>query len=259
MYSVTILTKNSQRHLHEVLSSLASFDEVIVADTGSNDDTIHIAQQFPNVLVVSLPFTGFGPTHNAASAHARFDWIFSIDSDEIATPELVKELLALKPDTNCVYSVWRKNIYKDRHIKGCGWYPDRALRIYNKNVTRFTEDLVHESIHTNNVTVVPLQNPLIHKPFHSISSFIYKIDLYSSLYAQQKEQKKSSLIKAFSHAVYAFIKCYIAQRGFLLGNEGFEIAWYNMNCAFYKYIKILEKNNNKKENLWNKLLQRLMH
>jgi glycosyltransferase involved in cell wall biosynthesis len=239
--SITILTKNSQKHLAAVLEALQGFDDVVIADTGSTDHTLKIAQQFPNVTVHSLPFEGFGPTHNAASALAKHDWIFSIDSDEILSPELQHELLNLTNlQNNQVYSVSRKNMYKGRHIKGCGWDPDRVIRLYNRNKTSFSHDLVHERVLSNDCTIIELAHPLIHLPFDKISDFLRKTEIYSDLYAQQRPTAKASLFKAVGHALFAFIKSYFFQRGWLLGAEGFEISWYNMNCAFYKYAKVRE-------------------
>ena len=82
MISATILTKNSACNLRKVLESAPGFDEVLVLDSGSSDDTRAIAREFPNVTVHTTVFKGFGPLHNEASALARNDWIFSLDSDD---------------------------------------------------------------------------------------------------------------------------------------------------------------------------------
>src|SRR4051794_26959387 len=114
MISVTILTKNSCKHLRAVLQALQSFDEVLLYDTGSEDDTLTIATFFPNVTIHCGRFLGFGKTHNAASALAKHDWIFSIDSDEIATAPLIDEVLTTKLDPSCVYSVPRENLFNGK-------------------------------------------------------------------------------------------------------------------------------------------------
>ena len=96
MISVTILTKNSARHLEEVLLALKNFDEVLVYDTGSEDETLSIARKCPNVKIVEGPFVGFGKTHNQASALTKNEWVLSIDSDEILSEELQKRLATLE-------------------------------------------------------------------------------------------------------------------------------------------------------------------
>ena len=133
MISVTILTKNSRKYLKEVLSAVQMFDEVIIYDNGSTDDTFEIARTFPNVKIVRGDFIGFGPTHNKASSAAKNDWILSIDSDEVVTPEMAKEILSTRLDPDSVYSFPRKNYYNGKWIKWCGWFPDRRVRLYNRD------------------------------------------------------------------------------------------------------------------------------
>lgn len=243
MISVTILTKNNQKYLSQVLSALKSFDEVVVYDTGSTDETISIAKQYPNVTVFEAPFIGFGPTHNLASATAKHDWILSIDSDEVVTQEMSQEILSLQLDPNCVYSFPRNNYFNGKFIRWCGWYPDRQIRLYNRTKTRFTDAQVHEAIISNGMKHVPLNKPMIHYSYESLSDFLSKMQTYSTLFAvQNKGKKSSSPIKAILHAWFAFFKSYILKRGFLGGYEGFVISSYNAHTAFYKYLKLYEAN-----------------
>jgi len=241
MISVTILTKNSERYLREVLASVQDFDEVIVADTGSTDTTLSIVGEFPRVILHHLPFQGFGPTHNAVSALARNDWLLSLDSDEVMSAELAHEILALQLDEKAVYSFWRKNFYRGKHIRGCGWFPDRVIRLYNRQYTQFSKDQVHEKVERKNLRHIPLSAPVFHFPYASVSMFLKKMDSYTDLYAEQNKGQKGSIWQGFFHGLFAFFKTYILKRGFLLGSEGFEIAWYNMNCTFYKRAKLAEK------------------
>ena len=243
MISVTILTKNSERYLAKVLKALTQFNEVAILDTGSKDSTLEIAKQFSNVTIHKAPFEGFGPSHNHISQLARNDWILSIDSDEIATPELASEILSLQLDSSSVYSFCRHNFYRGRFIKGCGWYPDRVVRLYNRTKTAFSNDLVHERVLSDHMRRVDLQNPVEHYPYFTISDFLTKMQSYSTLFAEQyKGKKSSSFFKALTHGLASFLKSYILKKGFLLGSEGFEISVYNGNTAFYKYLKLREAN-----------------
>ncbi len=244
MISVTILVKNGQKYLHKVLSALERFEEVIVVDTGSEDDSKAIAKSFKNVQLHEKPFIGFGPTHNVASSLAKHEWILSIDADEVASKELVDEIFALQLDENTVYRLPRKNFFRGKWINGCGWHPDAPLRLYNRSKTKFTDALVHESIETKGLFVCTLKAYLNHYPYATMSDFIAKMQSYSTLFAEQNRgKKKSSLTKAISHALFAFFKSYIVKRGILLGQEGFIISLYNSHTAYYKYLKLQEYNN----------------
>lgn len=243
--SVTLLTKNSQLYLKEVLSALQNFDEVLVCDTGSSDQTIAIAEQFSNVLIHRLDFNGFGPTHNHASSLAKNDWVLSIDSDEIMTEELVQEINQLKLARGCVYSFPRRNEYCGKWIKGCGWHPDRQIRLYHRMDTHFTNDQVHECIISGHLEHIHLKSPLRHYSYGSVDDFLRKMQSYSTLFAAQNRGiKKSSLGKALSHGWFAFFNSYILKKGLFGGRQGFEISFYNGATAFYKYLKLAEANRN---------------
>jgi glycosyltransferase involved in cell wall biosynthesis len=241
--TVTILTKNSRKYLEEVLSSLQNFDEVLICDTGSNDDTLAIAQQFSNVTIYQKPFLGFGPTHNLASSLARHDWILSVDSDEVVSQSLADEICSLKLNRGFVYSFPRHNEYNGKWIRWCGWHPDRQVRLYNRLDTHFTDVLVHEAIDIKNLKNIPLYGSLKHYSYRNVSDFLHKMQSYSTLFAEQNKGKKnSSLAKAIGHGFFAFLKSYVIKKGFIGGQEGFEISFYNANTAFYKYLKLAEAN-----------------
>jgi glycosyltransferase involved in cell wall biosynthesis len=245
--SVTILTKNSQKHLHEVLSHLQLFNEIVICDTGSSDITLDIAKKFPNTSIHCHPFIGFGPTHNAASTLAKHDWIMSIDSDEIVTSDLTQEIRLLSLQRGSVYSFPRRNEYKGKWIRWCGWHPDRVVRLYNRLDTRFSDAQIHEAVKTDGLHHIKLSAPLRHYSYENTSDFLQKMQDYSTLFAVQNQGKKSSsLPKAIGHALFAFCKSYLFKRGFLGGTEGFEISVYNGNTAFYKYLKLAEANREKK-------------
>jgi glycosyltransferase involved in cell wall biosynthesis len=241
--SVTVLTKNSQQYLLEVLQALAAFGEVLLYDTGSTDQTMTIAKDFSNVRILEAPFIGFGPTHNQASAAAKNDWILSIDSDEVVTPQMLKAITDLHENPDTVYAFPRNNYFNGKFIKWCGWYPDKQFRLYNRNKTRFSNAQVHESIITENLSVVTLNGPIVHYSYASISDFLSKMQTYSTLFAQQNKNKKSSsLFKALTHGFFAFVKSYVIKQGFLGGYEGFVISAYNAHTAYYKYLKLYEIN-----------------
>lgn len=241
--SVTILTRNSHRHLRRVLEALAEFDEVLVYDTGSTDQTLSIAANFPNVTLREGPFIGFGPSHNKATAEARNDWILSIDSDEVVTPELRKELASLSLSKKSVYAPWRKNFYRGKWIRWCGWYPDYQVKLYNRTVTRFSDAQVHEAVQTEQLDIQKLHSPVEHYPYSCTEDFLHKMQSYSTLFAEQST-KQSSLGKAITRGLFTFFKSYLLKRGIFGGREGFEISVYNANTAFYKYLKLAEKQKN---------------
>jgi glycosyltransferase involved in cell wall biosynthesis len=249
MISVTILTKDSARHLRVVLDALRSFDEVVLLDSGSSDGTLMIAKEFANTKVYSTEFKGFGPLHNEAAALARHDWILSLDSDEVLTPALRAEITGLSLDKNCVYSLARHNFYNGKWIRCCGWHPDRPTRLYNRKRTKFNDALVHEALLVDGLNRIDLQAPVEHYPYNCVADFVDKTQRYSELFAEQHRGKVgSSVSKAIRHGLAAFLKYYLFQRGFAGGREGFIISVTGGYCGFYKYMKLLEANEKSAKN-----------
>jgi glycosyltransferase involved in cell wall biosynthesis len=244
MISVTILVKNSEETLKKTLESLKDFSEVLVFDTGSTDSTCLIAKSFSNVTLKVLPFKGFGPTHNEASAEATHDWVLSIDSDEVLSPELSKEVLSLTLEPKMVYCIPRHNYFREKKVSCCsGWDHDEVLRLYNRKTTEFSNDLVHEKIKTEGLFIKKLENPLLHTPYRSYEDFLSKMQTYSTLFANMYQGKKrSSTLKAFAHSLIAFLKSYLLKRGIFGGSTGLIISFYNAHVTWYKYLKLTEKN-----------------
>ena len=241
--SVTILTKNSSKYLSECLKSVECFDEIIVLDNGSSDNTIEIAKTFANVKIFTSPFIGFGPLKNLAASYASNDWIFSLDSDEVVSEGLRQEILNTKFEEHTIYEFERLNHYDGKIVTCCGWSPDKVLRIYNKNATSYNDAQVHESIIKNNMKIVKIDGKLIHYSFDSVESLLDKLQRYSTLWAEQNRFKRSSSItKATMRSLFAFFKNFILQKGFLCGKEGFLISVCNALGVFFKYTKLAEKN-----------------
>ncbi len=240
--SVTILTKNSAACLVECLNALEAFAEVVIIDNGSTDDTISIASGFKNVNLYEHSFIGFGPLKNIAVDKSSNDWILSVDSDEIVTPELASEILGLNLDSNSLYAIERDNYYHRRLIRGCGWQNDMVQRLFNRKSTRFDGKLIHEGLEKKeSLKTEILRGRLKHYTYDNASQLIQKMQQYSSLWSEEHHgRRKSSPFKALLYGVFTFLKSYLLKNGWLYGYEGLLISISNANGAFYKYIKLYE-------------------
>jgi glycosyltransferase involved in cell wall biosynthesis len=250
--SPVIITKNAARSIAQTLESLKEFEEVIVYDTGSDDQTLEIARHYNNVKLCKGNFTGFGRTKNKAALMAKNDWIFSIDADEVVSPQLMESINNLNLTNSCAYQIRRYNYYKKKRIRFSGWGQECIVRIYNKTITSFNEQLVHEQVMNANVKTLKLEGELRHFSYASISDFVVKRNFYSELFAKQHTGKrKSSPFIALIKSVFHFQHTYIVKLGILDGYRGLLIAFSNAAETFYRYLKLYEMNlgNNKKVSL----------
>ncbi len=243
MLSVIIITKNESSNIRRCLNSITWADEIVIVDSGSEDDTLKICEEF-NCRIERSDWPGFGPQKNKALDLASGDWILSIDADEEVTPALQQEIQTLlqNESTAAAWEIDRKSNYCGKFLNHSGWSPDYVLRLFQKNVGRFSNDIVHERILIKDprIKIARLKSSLLHYPMPGFEQAIDKMNLYSTLSANDKFKRgeRSSLFKAIARGFWTFFRVLILQRGFLDGKHGFMLAISNAGGTYYKYVKL---------------------
>ena len=241
--SAVVLAKNNEATIKKTLEALCEFEDVVVYDNGSSDATMDIAKEFSNVNLVQGEFKGFGWTKNEAASYAKNDWILIVDSAEVVDDSLRTTLQTKQLNNKTVYILNFRAFYKEREVKHCGWNNQKIKRLYNKSVTKYNDNDVHEDIITDGLKTELLEGNMEHYSYQSIEQFVAKANTYSTLFAQNNAGKKSSSpTKAFFNGAYSFIKTYFFKQGFRDGYVGLIIAYSHMVTNFYKYIKLYELN-----------------
>ena len=243
--SVYIIAFNEADKIRAAINSVLWADEIIVADSNSQDDTVAIATGL-GARVVQIPFKGFGDLRNQAIAACTHEWIFSLDSDERCTPEARDEILAclLTPQADAYY-IPRKNFFMGRWMQYSGFYPDyRQPQLFKKGALVFKNDPVHEEFAIDSTRPVAyLHNPIWQFPFKNLEEIVHKANKYSTLGAEKlarQGRKSGSLWTALAHGLWSFFHIYLLKRGLLDGWPGFVIALGNFEGTFYKYAKLHE-------------------
>jgi glycosyltransferase involved in cell wall biosynthesis len=237
--SATVITLNEEQNLARALVSLSCCDEIVVVDSGSQDRTVEIAEQH-GACVVVREFQGYADQKNFAAQSAQHDWILALDADEEISPDLDKELRALKehgPKADA-YSFPRKARYLGRWIAHSGWYPDRKVRLYNRRKGRWAGDYVHESVKVLG-TVGRLRSDLLHYTCDDFSGHIQTLNRYTSLAAQEMAVRGEHVgwSRLLLSPPWAFFRTYFLKSGFLDGGHGFVIATM---AAFYVFARNLK-------------------
>lgn len=81
--SACLIVKNEALFLSHCIESIRSFvDEIIVVDTGSDDDTVEIACRHGAQVYHFAWIDDFSTARNESLCHAKGDWILYIDADE---------------------------------------------------------------------------------------------------------------------------------------------------------------------------------
>lgn len=241
--SVFVMAYNDAHQLRACLESVAWADELIVADSYSTDATEKIAREFTD-KVYQHEFKGFGRLRNESVSHVTHDWVFSLDTDERATPEIreeIRTLLDRGPDADA-YFVPRKNYFLGRWIQHGGWYPDyRQPQLFRKDRMRYREDLVHEGFELDG-RIGYLKEHVLQYPFRDLDHYLAKMDRYSELMARRMVQqgRRFQTHQLVSHPWFTFLKMYLWRRGCLDGMPGLILAGLYAYYTFIKYASFWE-------------------
>lgn len=241
--SGNIITLNEERNIAACIMSMQLVcDEIIVVDSGSSDRTTEIATQL-GATVVHQPYLGDGIQKNVALAHVKNDWVLSLDADERVTQEMAEAIQQIKLEcsSNDAYSFRRRNMIGERWIKHCGWYPDRCIRLYNKRSARFADVKQHAAVQA--LKVKHINADIVHYSFRNIGELFAKPGRNFSGRAAKIMYHKGKRAHAFSpflHGLNAFLRKYIAKRGFLGGVDGFTVSLSSAVNSYLKYAKLLE-------------------
>lgn len=256
-FSLVIITRNAARLLPECIASVPGADEVLVVDSGSDDDTVAVAERL-GARVVRQDWLGYGPQKRFAALQARHDWILSLDADERLTPELcasIERVLLPSPlgggaggegatadlETPAAYLLPRRNRFMGRWLRHGEGYPDWCARLFDRCRANWSEDAVHEKLEVDG-PIRRLTGDLLHESEQGLSDYLQKQNHYTDLQATRMfaAGKRFSTVKMLSSPLARFVKFYFLRRGFLDGVPGLVHIAIGCLTSFLKYAKLYE-------------------
>jgi glycosyltransferase involved in cell wall biosynthesis len=239
--STIVITHNEEERIGRCLASVAPFsDEIVVVDSFSTDATVEIAREH-TALVFQNEWPGYSAQKEYAVERSSGEWIFWIDADEEASPDLQREIADLGIDAEG-YLVPRLVRYLGRWIRHGGWYPDHVLRLFRRDRGRFDGARVHERVLLDG-TARKLTAPLYHYSYRNIAHHMEKMNQFTSLAAEQMhaQGRGAGLVEIVGRPLAGFLGAYVVRRGFLDGMPGLLIATLHAHYVFLKYAKLWER------------------
>ncbi|MDP1721962.1 MAG: glycosyltransferase family 2 protein [Candidatus Gottesmanbacteria bacterium] len=256
MISAIVLTHNDESILSRCLEGLAWCDEVIVIDDESTDRTVTVAKKHGVKVFIRPLHDDFSAQRNFGLEKTTGEWVLFVDSDEVVTPELTKEIIQLTSDvipakagiqysredgspigsgmTICNgYFVKRKDYWGGRWLTHGETGNVKLLRLGRKEKGKWVQP-VHEEWKIVG-DIGELTNPLLHSPHQNVAQFLDEINRYSTLYAQYlfDHGVKEPGWQIVGKPVLKFFINYIWRLGFLDGTAGIVVA---LMMSFHSFL-----------------------
>jgi glycosyltransferase involved in cell wall biosynthesis len=243
--TLAVITHNEAHNIARCLDSVPFAAEKLVVDSGSDDDTVAIAQAH-GARVVHQDWLGFGPQRNFATTQCSHDWILVLDADEFLSPELAAELVRRLPDVMAsdaaVGTLRRRTLFMGAAMR---WYRpmvgEKMTRLYHRHRARWRDVRVHESLTWDgrevrfDASFEHVHNPtLVHKGL--------KVLRYSELKARDWHQRGRKPRMWLCPALFfvTFVRDYVLRLGMLDGWRGFVISQTAAAYAVYKRMRYYE-------------------
>jgi glycosyltransferase involved in cell wall biosynthesis len=239
--SAFVTTFNDEATIGACLESLQWADELIVLDSFSTDRTLEIARRYAD-RIHQQEFRGYGPQKQSALERTSHEWVLFLDSDEMLSEPLQKELrqlLQTEPPADGFtiprqeQMFWRMAADGTRH--------NRYLRLFRRSQARFSTMPVHAAPVVEG-RIGRLQHLFYHFGERSIHEKVEKLNAYSSGLVPHRMGRgdRGRPLKMLWYPPAVFVRQFVMKRHFVNGWAGFIAAVCMAFYAFLKCAKVFE-------------------
>lgn len=243
--SVVINTYNAEQHLEQVLEAVKDFDEIVVCDMESTDNTLDIARKY-GCKIVTFPKANHKsaePARTFAIQSAQNKWVLVVDADEIITPELRKALYQKIAEPDCPEGLYipRKNMFMSMFVRD--FHYDYQLRFFIREGTEWppyvhtfpkVQGRVEKFKGSNDACMLHLMDETMYE-------YMAKMNQYTDNEVEKKRGRNYGVGALIWRPIWRFFKKYFMDGSYRMGTRGLIRA---MMAAVYQFVlisKIIEK------------------
>lgn len=247
--TVIIPVRNEEKNLPELLPLLSDFDEIIVVDSQSTDNTQKIVTDF-GCKLVHFEWNGHFPKKRnwtLRNVPIKNEWVFFLDADEFVTPAFIRDLRDAFKDTKDYEGYWifYNNFFMGKRLTHGDTM--RKLALFKRSAGEYEKIDADDDdknwgysgieIHEQPILkgkVGKIKGRLDHKENRGLSWYIQKHNEYSSWEAKRflktskaadrtsfRQKIKYVLIDSWYFSKLYFILCYYLKLGILDGRAGY--------------------------------------
>lgn len=220
-----IHAKNAQKDIEGAIKSLDFCDEVLVADMQSTDQTGQLAKKAGAKVIEVDNYEFADPVRQQMIELASYQWIFVLDADEKVPAKLASMIEKLMSDASIsAYAIPRKNLIFDHWLKHTGWWPDYQVRLFQKSKVKWPPTIHTHPVIQGEKKELPASNEiaLIHQNYSDITSFIERLNRYTSI--QARESSPASMQLGLNKLLSTFAERAIFHEGWKDGKVGLQVS-----------------------------------
>jgi glycosyltransferase involved in cell wall biosynthesis len=234
-----VITRNEGDRIGRCLGSMRGLcTELLVVDSGSDDDTVSVARAM-GARVEHQDWLGFAAQKNHAISRAAQPWLLLLDADEWladGTADAIRELFASgRVGDADAWVLTRRNWFLGRRLRG-GEDSERLVR----PGWRYLPALVHEYPDLRGKRLRRLGAEIEHDTARSYADHLRKQSSYAALWAQQRHEagRRCGPFAGWIHAVASLAKAYVLRAAFLEGREGWLFHRAHAGYVVEKYRRL---------------------
>jgi len=130
--SLCVICKNEEENIGNLLESVKGnlFDEIIIVDTGSSDNTLNICKEYTDTVFSFKWINDFSAARNYSFSKAKSSFIMWLDSDDVILSKDYQKLLELKKNLrNSPIWLMKYEYAHDEFGKSiCSFYRERIIK-----------------------------------------------------------------------------------------------------------------------------------
>lgn len=224
-----ILTLNEENYIEKSLRSIRDLaDHILICDSFSSDNTLNIARQFADSVIVNK-FVCYSEQLNFAisSLPSSCDYVFRLDADEIILFTR-DQLLNSISSSHDGYTVTRHIEFAGNRLK-FGKVSHRSLRLFRKTAGLCSFSVMDEKIVVDGsvshslLEILDVRNLGFDQLVNKHLGYAYLEAIQFSFFRDYGDRKRSFYYKLppFLRSFLFFVYRYVLMLGFLDGRRGF--------------------------------------
>lgn len=190
-----VLTKDEAVNITRCLRSLKWCAQILVVDSGSQDDTVERAR-VEGADVVHHEWLGFAAQRQVSIRHplVRHEWVYVVDADEWVSAALASEIEAAINGPSAAYEQRLRLVFGGRWIRHCGWYAGSwNVRLARRNAISYERAEAFGERAEVTGQVGRLAHDIVDEDLKGLAAWIRKHVRYAELEADRRRNAEAPL------------------------------------------------------------------